>query len=167
MSILDRTYFYSNRKLDEIIQQGIAAKDSHNLLWVIECKIPSKLTPDRKICLQAAVYPGNYIPAIPVGEDPVDSRDYAEWLLWSFRKANAGRGIEYALLVTTRKIIHNVGAEYYEWGDPIWDNICQICGGVFKDTLIGMEICSCCKQEGFSTLVLTVDVENNTIHDQD
>lgn len=139
-TVFDRTHFQSRNQLQRILD-GAAAKGELDLLyWFVEAKLPGARSTTGRPQLQAASWPGKWIPLVAVTENPQTSRHYAELLTECFRTSN--RGIEFGLALTAADIAERYRC--YEWGDRCWDNVCVVCGAVVVDTTVGVDLCERC-----------------------
>lgn len=149
-SIFDRTHFTTRRQLDNILA-GAAAKDElDQLYWFVEMKLPGTRTTSGKMELAATRWPGKWVPIIPVGDDPYISRIWAELLATFFRLSNPG--IEFGLALTAADLAQQYAC--YEWGDPRWDNVCDACGAVMREAVIGVDICEYCAKRAGAIVVV-------------
>lgn len=139
-----RTQLTTRSQLNRLLDAAIAAGDQGGLYWFVEMKISPALAGTRQPVIAACAYPLEWVPVVPVGDDPVCSRHDAELLLECLKSANRGRLIEFALALTTTDVIANGGFRVYVWGEPVWDCVCVVCGGVWRSTTAGEEICEVC-----------------------
>lgn len=140
VSIFDRTHFLSNNRLKQLLTAAAADGELGRLYWYVEAKVPARLTGTGRIQLQAASWPGMWIPVIAVGADPVISRHWIDLLVEIFKASNPG--IEFGAGLTMDDLLFDKRA--YEWDDPCWDNVCDRCGAVFPSTTIGVKLCAWC-----------------------
>jgi len=147
-TIFARTHFTARKHLERLIELTTKAGDLGTLYWYVEAKLPGRMTSTGKPQLQAASWPDVWIPVIPVGPDPQISRHYIEILLEAFRASNGGQGIEFGIGLTSIDQIET--KKVYEWGEQRWDCICELCGAVFQETTVGIEICAeCARTSGY------------------
>lgn len=135
--IYERTYLTTKAEIKKLL----ASTSRERLFWFVECKLPGAAVQDGKPLLQAANYPQQWIPVIPVGEDSEQSEQYAQLLMALFRDGNPGRGIEYALALTNHEKLAD--KRWYEFGQN-WDCICAECGQVFAWTAPEVNFCEEC-----------------------
>lgn len=140
-----RTQLISRRHLERLLSGAIAAGDQRTLYWFVEMRISPSLAGTREPVLSACSYPVGWVPVVPVGDDPVASRHYADLLLECLKSGNRGRLIEFGMALTTTDVIVDGGFQIHEWGDACWDCVCVECGGVWRSTTAGEEICEACR----------------------
>lgn len=138
--IHERTYLTTATEIRKLLEIERRHNRLDHLYWFVEVKLPGSRTRSGKPVLQAACWPKEHVPVIPVGCDPDTSRHWAEMLKALFEDGNAGTGIEHALALTNAERME--GLDWYEWGQE-FDCICETCGAVFKDTAPNAEY-SCC-----------------------
>lgn len=130
---------------DKILRAAAADGSLGDLWWFVEFDTPTRLvtTPAHRqpghlrpvAHAVAADYPARWIPCLPVAPDPIISQHYAEILLELFRTSNRGRGLTFALSLTTRDLLDD-GFRWYEWGKDLpiaADPICPHCGAIGQD----------------------------------
>lgn len=132
MSIFDRTHFLSNSRIRQLLAAAAADNELSYLYWYVEAKVPGRLSGTGRPQLQAASWPGPWIPVLPVG-DPAISRHWADLLVECFRVSNPG--IEFGLGLTMDELLFDKRA--YAWGEERWDNVCVCCGAVFVASTLG------------------------------
>ncbi len=126
----------------KILTEAAKRNELGRLFWHVEITVPYavlKANPnlDRHM---TATWPKGWVPVIPVATDPAGF--WADLLLTIIKDANRAQGIECALALTDIDLLQD--AQWYEWGDRRWDNICQYCGAIFPDTTIGLTLCPDC-----------------------
>jgi hypothetical protein len=139
--IHERTYLTTNTELHRMLDRAKRDGFLDSLYWFVEVKIPGAKTRGGKPVLQAACWPGAWVPVVPVGSEPEVSRHWAEILKAMFEEGNAGTGCEHALALTDAERL--AGLDWYEFGSAVWDCICCECGAVFASTAANADWCGC------------------------
>jgi hypothetical protein len=150
MTIFDRTHFLTNSRIKQLLAAAAADHELQYLYWYIEAKVPAKLTGTKAPQLQAASWPGMWIPVVAVGDDPAVSRHWAELLTECFRASN--RGMEFGLGLTMDELLAE--KRVYEWGEAVFDNVCVCCGGVWQASTVGLELCPPCEERALAIKVV-------------
>lgn len=141
MSLWERTYLTTPSDVRKMLDSARQRGQLDRLLWFVEVKLPGSCTRSGKAVLQAASWPKEHIPVIPVTCEPDISRHWAEMLKAMFESGNAGTGCEHALALTNAERL--AGLDWYEFGSVEWDCICCNCGAVFRSTSANAEWCGC------------------------
>lgn len=77
-----------------------------------------------------ACHPGAWVPVVPVGPDPVASRNIADMLAHLFALSNE-KWLTFAAALTSTEALVQTGCRHYLWFEDIpLDAVCSICGCV-------------------------------------
>lgn len=123
----------------DILIGAAQRNELHELAWFIQMILPLSKAQARTMTqreridyrYRTACAPGQWVPYIPVGDDPAVSRCEAEILAAIFAAANPPT-IKFtpALCLIDDLAQHS----HYEYGSE-WDYVCGRCGGIFTSTL--------------------------------
>lgn len=141
----ERTHLHTGKNLERLIDGAKRAGELDQLYWMVEIKVAAALAGTKRPVIAAASWPLGWVPVVPVGCDPVESRHYAELMMACLKTANRGRLIDFGLALTNREIIEAGNYHTYEWGDYCWDCVCVICGAVWSATGVSDEVCEGCQ----------------------
>lgn len=139
----ERDTLQSKKRLGRILADAQAAGELHQLYWFVEMRVSPSLSKLKRHIIAACAYPVGWVPVVPVGDDPTVSRHYAEALMECLKTGNRGRLLEFGLALTNQEIVDS-GFQIYEWGAPVWDCVCAVCGAVWQSTTANEEICGGC-----------------------
>lgn len=91
-----------------------------------------------------AMYPGEYLPVIPVGDDPEESRHWAELMALVFKSANPS--LQFEPYLTHVEALEQTGVAWYEYpNSPVqFDGICSRCGQIIEWTTVAGACCGEC-----------------------
>lgn len=142
----ERTHLHTAKNLERILDGARRMGELDRLYWMVEIKISPTLAGTKRPVIAAASWPLGWVPVVPVGCDPVESRHYAEILLECLKAGNRGRLIDFGLALTSREVIERGGYQTYEWGELRWDCICKRCGAVWVSTAANEKLCEGCKK---------------------
>lgn len=134
------------------MQRQILAEASRDgtldqLYWYVEIRLPLSWKDKINGLLKPASHPHEWVPVIPVGDDPKAAEREALKLRDEFAAANTGRGFSFSICLTAIDILESAGVQWYRlgetpWGEdapaPIWDDVCPTCGTVTRG-----EPCDC------------------------
>lgn len=140
----ERTHLHTNANLTRILDGARRMGELDQLYWMVEIKISPTLAGTKRPVIAAASWPLGWVPVVPVGCDPAESRHYAEVLLECLKAGNRGRLIDFGLALTSRDVISTGGYQVYEWGELRWDCVCVVCGAVWAATGVSEEVCEKC-----------------------
>lgn len=114
----------------------------HTLYWYVEIRLPMRWHEHGRNLLRPASFPHEWVPVIPVGDDPKDSERAAVALRDAFAKDNPDRGFSFSVCLTAADILDSSGVTWYRYGleepwgastpEPVWDAVCPMCGAVTR-----------------------------------
>ena len=134
---------------DTIFAVASAKNDLDSLCWFIQCIRPLSKRDRRKMNQQqiidavykTACWPGNWVPFLPVGENPEVSREWAKMLANMFAASNPASW-RFMPAICLRSELSQSPVRCYEFGET-WDCVCAICGCVFP-ACVTADICEDC-----------------------
>ena len=143
---MTRTTLTNKTTINRLLDGAQRAGEMDQLYWLVEMRVSPTVAGTKQPVIAAAAYPVGWTPVVAVGPDPQLSRHYAEVLLELLKSANRGRLIEFGLALTTEEfVVQEQDAPVYVWGEARWDCVCVVCGGVWRSTTPGEEVCEGCR----------------------
>lgn len=134
----------------DILAGAAQRNELHELAWFIQMILPPppksmarKMTQQQRedYRFRTACAPRDWIPYIPVGCDPISSRQAAEVLAAIFAAHNAPE-VKFAPALCLASDLAK--QKSYEFGRE-WDHVCSRCGGVFASTVPNeVPVCAGC-----------------------
>jgi hypothetical protein len=121
------------------------------LCWFVQMVLPPppksvsrKMTQEDRVNYRyrTAAAPKEWIPYVPLGDDPERSRQMIEMLAAIFAYSNPPQIKFVAALCSTEELLTQ---QVYEFGKE-WDCVCGVCGQVFGCSVPDVDICEVCHE---------------------